>query len=83
MTAIFRQRTGRSIHGATPLDVRFRTFVSRRNVNLAFFTVALIVDAILGTSLALVTFYAIVAWQAVSLAWHAQRLVAFWGRKLG
>jgi len=83
VTAIFRQKTGRSIHGATPLDVRMRTFISRRNVNLAFFTVALAIDAVAGTSVvALATFYGIVAWQGFSLAWHAQRLVAFWGTRL-
>jgi len=83
VTAIFRQRTGASIHGATPLDVRVRTFVSRRNVNLAAFTVALGVDAVAGTSgVALGVFYAIIAWQAFALAWHLQRLVAFWGTRL-
>jgi phosphatidylglycerophosphate synthase len=83
VTAIFRQRTGASIHGATPLDVRVRTFVSRRNVNLAVFTVALAVDALAGSSTAaLAVFYGIVAWQALSLAWHVQRLVAFWGTRL-
>jgi phosphatidylglycerophosphate synthase len=83
VTAIFRQKTGASIHGATPLDVRMRTFISRRNVNLAVFTVALAIDAALGTGVvALASFYAIVAWQGFSLVWHLQRLVAFWGTRL-
>lgn len=82
VTAIFRQRTGRSIHGVTPLDVRMRTVISRRNVNLALLTVALLVDAALGTRVALATFYFVVAWQAFSLLWHAQRLWAFFGVRL-
>ena len=43
-TGLFRPRTGRSIHGYTPLDEKLRTFLSRRNVNLALFTVALLID---------------------------------------
>ena len=75
----FKSRTGRSIHGYTPLDERLRTFISRRNVNLAVFTVALAVDwALPGWRIAEATFYAIVAWQAASFLWHAQRVVKFW-----
>ncbi|NNL66930.1 MAG: hypothetical protein HKP30_11850, partial [Myxococcales bacterium] len=83
VTAIFRQRTGRSIHGVTPLDVRMRTVISRRNVNLALLTVALLVDFALGTrGVALGTFYFVVAWQAFSLLWHVQRLWVFFGVRL-
>lgn len=83
VTAIFRQRTGKSIHGVTPLDVRMRTVISRRNVNLAIFTVALGVDFLAGTRVwALGAFYFVVAWQAFSLLWHAQRLWAFFGVRL-
>jgi phosphatidylglycerophosphate synthase len=75
---VFKWRTGRSIHGITPLDERFRTFISRRNVNLAVFTVALLVDALVpGAGLASPAFYAIVAWQGVCLVWHALRVVQF------
>ncbi len=46
-------------------------------------TVALALDWVFGTSgVALFAFYAIIAWQVASLAWHAQRVVAFWGQKL-
>jgi phosphatidylglycerophosphate synthase len=83
VAAIFRERTGTSIHGVTPLDVRMRTVISRRNVNLALFTVALAVDFVAGTHVwALGAFYFMVAWQAFSLVWHVQRLWAFFGVRL-
>lgn len=83
VSAIFRERTGTSVHGVTPLDVRMRTVISRRNVNLALFTVALAVDFVVGTHVwALAAFYFMVAWQAFSLVWHAQRLWAFFDVRL-
>jgi len=83
VTAIFRQRTGTSIHGVTPLDVRMRTVISRRNVNLALFTLALAVDAVAGTHVwALGAFYFTIVWQGLSLLWHTQRLWAFFGVRL-
>lgn len=83
VAAIFRERTGTSIHGATPTDEWMRTFISRRNVNLPIFTVGLLVDALAGTHVAArAAFYLIVAWQALSLAWHAQRLGVFWSTRL-
>jgi len=83
VTAIFRQRTGTSIHGVTPLDVRMRTVISRRNVNLALFTLALAVDAVAGTHVwALAAFYFTIVWQGLSLLWHTQRLWAFFGVRL-
>lgn len=76
---IFKARTGRSIHGYTPLDERMRTFISRRNVNLAAFSVALALDAVRGGGgLATLTFYVIVAWQVVGFVWHAARTIRFW-----
>ncbi|MDH3212663.1 MAG: CDP-alcohol phosphatidyltransferase family protein [Myxococcales bacterium] len=75
----FKARTGCSIHGYTRLDERLRTFISRRNVNLAAFTVALLMDWTLpGYRIAEYTFYAIVAWQVLSLLWHAERVARFW-----
>jgi len=69
VAAIFRERTGTSIHGATPTDERMRTFISRRNVNLPIFTIGLLLDAFAGTrGAAQAAFYVIVAWQALSLA---------------
>jgi phosphatidylglycerophosphate synthase len=78
-TGVFRARTGASIHGFTPLDEKIRTFISRRNVNLVLFTLALLVDWIApGHGVAVATFYFIVAWQLVCFAWHAERVVQFW-----
>ncbi len=71
----FKRRTGRSVQDYRPLDVRFRTFSSRRNVNLALFALALPLG--LGEA----AFYAIVAWQAVTAAWHLVRLIQFWKRE--
>jgi phosphatidylglycerophosphate synthase len=82
VTGIFKGRTGRSIHGFTPLDEKVRTFISRRNVNLALFTVALLLDwALPGLRAAELTFYFIVLWQAACLVWHAQRVVQFWNAR--
>jgi phosphatidylglycerophosphate synthase len=69
---LFTERTGRSIHAYTPLDVRLRTIISRRNVNLAIFTVGLL----LGMPVA--AFYLIVGWQVATLGFHSVRLVRFW-----
>ena len=77
---IFKSRTGRSIHGYLPVDVKIRTFISRRNVNLPFFTGAIIIDALrpgTGWEISTAVFYAIVAWQAVCLVYHAVRTVQF------
>jgi phosphatidylglycerophosphate synthase len=76
---VFKSRHGRSMHGATPFDERMRTFISRRNANLPFFTAAVTLDALNpGLGAAVVTFYAIVAWQAVCLVFHVWRVVALW-----
>ena len=82
ITGIFKWRTSRSIHGFTPLDERVRTFISRRNVNLALFTVALALDwGIPGLGAAEVTLYGIVIWQVLCLGWHSERLVQFWNAR--
>jgi phosphatidylglycerophosphate synthase len=69
---LFTASTGKSIHGYTELDARMRTFISRRNVNLALFTLAL------PLGLGVPAFYAIVAWQAASAAFHLSRVIKFW-----
>jgi phosphatidylglycerophosphate synthase len=82
-TGIFRERTGVSIHGFTPLDEKVRTFISRRNVNLVLFTGALLVDWIApGHHVAIATFYFIVVWQVACFAWHAERVVRFWNARV-
>jgi phosphatidylglycerophosphate synthase len=83
---IFKRRTGRSIHGYLPIDVQIRTFISRRNVNLPFFTAAVAIDALrpgTGWELSTGVFYAIVAWQAVCVVYHAVRTVQFFNVEKG
>lgn len=72
MEILFTASTGKSIHGHTELDMRMRTFISRRNVNLAVFTVAL------PLGMAVPAFYGIVAWQAASALFHLSRVIKFW-----
>jgi phosphatidylglycerophosphate synthase len=79
LVPLFRWRTERSIHAYTPFDVKMRTFISRRNVNLVLFTVALAVDAIVGgQTLAGFALYFVVLWQAASFLFHAERVARFW-----
>lgn len=59
---------GASIHAWRPLDVRARTWISRRNINLPIFTVGLAVGA------AVPAFLLVVAWQVATLVFHAVRL---------
>jgi phosphatidylglycerophosphate synthase len=72
MEMLFTASTGKSIHGYTELDMRLRTFISRRNVNLVLFTIALA----LGRGVE--AFYLIVAWQALSALFHLSRVIRFW-----
>jgi phosphatidylglycerophosphate synthase len=72
METLFQASTGKSIHGYTEFDIRMRTFISRRNVNLALFTVALLLG------LGLEAFYLIVVWQVVTAAYHLSRVIQFW-----
>jgi phosphatidylglycerophosphate synthase len=72
MEMLFTASTGKSIHGYTEFDARMRTFISRRNVNLALITVAL------PLGLAVPAFYLIVGWQAASALFHLSRVVRFW-----
>jgi len=77
---VFKARTGRSIHGYLPIDVKIRTFISRRNVNLPFFTAAVAIDALRpgpGFEVSTAVFFAIVVWQAVCVVYHAARTIQF------
>lgn len=83
---IFRARTGRSIHGYLPIDVKLRTFISRRNVNLPFFTAAIAIDALRpgsGWEVSTAVFYFIVFWQAICIVYHAYRTVQFFNVEKG
>lgn len=72
MEVLFKSCTGRSIHAYTPLDVRMRTFVSRRNVNLPIFTVGLLLGV--GEQ----AFYLIAVWQGLTALFHLTRVIKFW-----
>jgi len=83
IAGIFRARTGVSIHDCTRLDAQLRTFISRRNVNIVLFTLALALDGLRpGLGAAPACFSFIVGWQVVSCLWHAQRLAHFWNVRL-
>ena len=70
---LFKSRTGgRSVQDYTPLDTRLRTFVSRRNVNLAVFSLAL------PFGLGVEAFFAIVGLQIATAAYHLVRVIQFW-----
>lgn len=69
VTEIFTRTTRRSIHAYAPIDVRMRTWISRRNINVPLFTLGLAIGAARGA------FAAIVLWQVLTLVFHAIRLV--------
>lgn len=68
--AIYRAKFKRGLHTHAPIDALVRTFISRRNINLPFFTVAY------AAGYAIEAFYLIVAWQAATCAYHGFR--TFW-----
>jgi phosphatidylglycerophosphate synthase len=70
---LFKACTGHSVQDFRPLDVRLRTFASRRNVNLALFAVAL------PFGLGVPAFYAVVALQLATVVYHLVRVIQFWG----
>jgi phosphatidylglycerophosphate synthase len=83
---IFKARTGRSIHGYLPIDVNIRTFISRRNVNLPFFTASIAIDALRpgsGWEVSIGVFFVMVVWQAVCVIYHAIRTVQFFNVEKG
>ncbi len=67
--AVYRAKYKRGLHTHAPLDGFVRTFISRRNINLPLFTVAYAIG--LGEQ----AFYFIVAWQAVTCAYHGLRTI--------
>lgn len=68
--AIYRNVFKRGLHTHAPIDARVRTFISRRNINLPLFTVGVL------TGFGAEVFYVIVAWQILTVLWHAGR--TFW-----
>lgn len=77
VTEIFTRTTGRSIHAFAPIDVRMRTWISRRNINVPLFTLGLLLG-VPGAAFAVV-----VAWQGLTFLFHTVRLVqvAGWGQR--
>ncbi len=72
---VYKQRFGRGLHAHAPIDGLVRTFISRRNINLPLFTLGLA----LGWGKPV--FMLIVAWQAITFAWHAARVTWILARK--
>ncbi len=72
LVRIFTRRTRRSIHAYAPIDVRMRTIISRRNINLPLFTVGL------ACGYGVEALVAVVAWQVISFAFHLVRLAQCW-----
>lgn len=64
---VAKRKFGRGLHAVTPLDGEVRSWIARRNVNLAIFTVALAAgQGALGL-------YAVAAWSGLTLVWHGWR----------
>ena len=73
LETLFKSCTGgRSVQDYTPLDAKLRTFVSRRNVNMALFTVAL------PFGLGVESVFAILALQAATCLYHLVRVIQCW-----
>jgi len=73
--AVYKQRFGRGLHSHGPIDAAVRGIISRRNVNLALFTIALIFGW------GEFAFYVIVGWQLATVLWHALRTAWILGRR--
>ena len=58
---------GRGLHAMTALDGAVRAIIARRNINLLIFTAGLAAGA------AETGFYAVVAWQGLTMLWHIWR----------
>jgi phosphatidylglycerophosphate synthase len=69
---LFRAATGRALASFAPTDVRMRTFVSRRNVNLVIMTLGVLLGA--GRA----ALWAIFSWQVLTAIYHLVRLVQCW-----
>jgi phosphatidylglycerophosphate synthase len=69
---LFTAATGRTIAAFAPIDVRMRTFISRRNVNLTIFTLGIAIG------FPREALWAIFGWQLASAAFHLVRLVQCW-----
>ncbi|MEM7710021.1 MAG: CDP-alcohol phosphatidyltransferase family protein [Pseudomonadota bacterium] len=69
---VAKRHFGCGLHTMSATDAFARTWIARRNVNVAIFTLGLILG--LGPG----AFVAVAAWQGITLAWHAARTVWLW-----
>jgi len=75
MEVLFKACTGSSVHGYTEFDARVRTVISRRNVNLAIFTLAL------PFGFGEPAFFFMAGWQGVCFLFHLTRVVTVWNAR--
>lgn len=64
---VAKWRLGHGLHAATPLDGQVRTWIARRNTNMAIMALALLFGA--GAA----GLFAVTAWQGLTLLWHGWR----------
>jgi phosphatidylglycerophosphate synthase len=69
---LFSAATGHPIAACEPIDVRMRTFISRRNVNLVLFTLGVVAGA------PRAALWVILGWQIASALFHVVRLAQCW-----
>jgi len=69
---LFTAATGRTIAAYAPIDVRMRTFISRRNVNLTLFALGVVAGA------PRTALWVVFGWQVVSMLFHIVRLAQCW-----
>lgn len=64
---VAKARFKRGLHAMTAFDGAVRTWIARRNTNMVVFTLGLVAG--LGEA----AFYAVVAWQGLTMLWHLGR----------
>lgn len=67
--AVYRAKYKRGLHTHAAMDAFVRTFISRRNINLPFFTITYAMN------FGIEAFYFIVLWQALTCAYHGLRTI--------
>lgn len=67
--AVSKARWGYGLHAHGAIDARIRTWISRRNMNLVLLTLGWL------GGVTEIAFYAVVAWQGATLAWHIGRTI--------
>ena len=67
--AVAKARFKRGLHAMTPLDGKIRTWIARRNVNMAIFTLGLLAGA------GAFSFVLVTLWQGATFAYHTIRTI--------